>query len=64
MLDWIIWNRIICIKMDLTLNGLQRLICHKTQPTNNQSKHKNNDREGLLNTQQISKIIASSSGAV
>ena len=25
---------IICIKMDLTLNNLQRLICHKTQPTN------------------------------
>ena len=26
---------IICIKMDLALNNLQRLICHKTQ-TNNQ----------------------------
>ena len=25
---------IICIKMDLTLNNLQRLICHKTLPTN------------------------------
>ena len=25
---------IICIKMDLTLNNLQRLIYHKTQPTN------------------------------
>ena len=24
----------ICIKMDLALNNLQRLICHKTQPTN------------------------------
>ena len=23
-----------CIKMDLALNNLQRLICHKTQPTN------------------------------
>ena len=23
----------ICIKMDLVLNNLQRLICHKTQPT-------------------------------
>ena len=22
-----------CIKMDLALNNLQRLICHKTQPT-------------------------------
>ena len=28
-IDWII-----CIKMDLALNNLQRLICHKTQPTN------------------------------
>ena len=27
----------ICIKMDLTLNNLQRLICHKTQPTNQQT---------------------------
>ena len=25
---------IICIKMELTLNNLQRLKCHKTQPTN------------------------------
>ena len=25
---------IICIKMDLALDNLQRLICHKTQPTN------------------------------
>ncbi len=24
----------VCIKMDLTLNNLQKLICHKTQPTN------------------------------
>ena len=24
----------ICIKMDSALNNLQRLICHKTQPTN------------------------------
>ena len=27
---------IICIKMDLDLNNLQRLICHKTQTTNKQ----------------------------
>ena len=33
ILNWIIWNRTICIKMDLALNNLQRLICHKTQPT-------------------------------
>ena len=25
---------IICIKMDLALNKLQRLMCHKTQTTN------------------------------
>ena len=25
-------NRTICIKMDLALNNLQRLICHKIQP--------------------------------
>ena len=27
-------EQIICIKMDLALNNLQRLICHKTQTTN------------------------------
>ena len=27
---------IIYIKMDFALNNLQRLICHKTQPTNQQ----------------------------
>ena len=36
MLNWIVWNRtvFICIKMHLPLNNLQRLICHKIQPTN------------------------------
>ena len=33
MVNWIIGNRTICIKMDLALNNLQMLICHKTQPT-------------------------------
>ena len=33
-LNWIVWNRTIFIKMDLALNNLQRLICHKTQTTN------------------------------
>ena len=28
---------VICIKMDLALNNLQRLICRKTQPTNQQT---------------------------
>ena len=34
MLNWIVWNRTIFIKMDLALNNLQRLIYHKTQTTN------------------------------
>ena len=34
MLNQIVWNRTVCIKMDLVLNNLQWLICHKTQPTN------------------------------
>ena len=34
MLNRIIRYRSIFIKMDLALNNLQRLICHKTQPTN------------------------------
>ena len=35
MLNWIVWNRTDYMhKMDLAFNNLQRLICHKTQPTN------------------------------
>ena len=35
MLNWIVWNRTdYSIKMDLAFNNLQRLIYHKTQPTN------------------------------
>ena len=30
---------IICIKMDLVLNNLQRLICHKNQPINQPTNH-------------------------
>ena len=30
---------IICIKMDLALNNLQRLICHKTQQTKPNQKY-------------------------
>ena len=33
MLNWIVWNRTIFIKMDLALNNRQRLIYHKTQTT-------------------------------
>ena len=32
MLNWIVWNKTVYLyKMDLALNNLQRLICHKTQ---------------------------------
>ena len=31
MLNWIVWNRTIFRKMDLTLSNLQSMICHKTQ---------------------------------
>ena len=37
MLNWIAWNRTICINMYLALNNLQKLICHKTQPANKPS---------------------------
>ena len=37
MLNWTVWNKTISIKMDLVLNKLQRLICYKTQTTNQQS---------------------------
>ena len=36
MLNWIVWNRTIFIKMDLALNDLQWLMCHKTQPIDQQ----------------------------
>ena len=34
MVNWIVWNRTILLKIELVLNNLHRLICHKTQPTN------------------------------
>ena len=33
---------IICIKIDLALNNLQRLICHKIQPTNQPTNQNDN----------------------
>ena len=34
MLKWIVWNRTDYLyKMNLALNNLQKLICHKNQPT-------------------------------
>ncbi len=35
-------ERIICIRMDLALNNLQKLICHKTQPTHHSTVCKQN----------------------
>ena len=42
MLNWIEIELTICIKMDLALNNLQRLICHKTQPTNQPTNQSTN----------------------
>ena len=39
MLNWIVLNRADYLhKMDLALNNLQMLICHKTQQTNQPTK--------------------------
>ena len=38
ILNWIVWNRTIFIKMDLALNILWRLICYKTWITNQPSE--------------------------
>ena len=38
MLNWIEIELFICIKMDLELNNLQWLMCHKTQPNQTESK--------------------------
>ena len=48
---------IICIKMKLALNDLQRLICHTTQPTNQPLKFvvsKNNKRATLKTSHSTS----------
>ena len=39
---------IICIKMDLELNSLQRLICHKAQTTNNHTAIAENIKARML----------------
>ena len=40
MLNWIVMNGTDYLhKMDLALNNLQRLICHKTQQTNKPNQH-------------------------
>ena len=38
---------LICLKMDLALNNLQRLICHKIQPTNQPTNDCFTDWENL-----------------
>ena len=54
MLNGIVWNRAdFCIKMDLALNNLKRLIYHKIQPTNQR-----------LTLQNIAIIIDITSGSV
>ena len=45
MLNWILWNRTIFIKVDLALNNLQGLICRKTQTT---KPLRNKDVENIL----------------
>ena len=55
MLNWIVWNGSICIKIDLVLNK-QSLVCHKTQPTNHLQKElENYEYNQWLN--EISKVI-------
>ena len=39
MLNGIVWIRTICIKMDLRLNDIQKLICHKIKTTNQPTWH-------------------------
>ena len=57
---------IICLNMDLALNNLQRLICHKTQPTKSgattpgQSGHGSDGNKGVLHIPQSSSIIGAS----
>ena len=48
MLNWIVWNRTVeMYKMDLSLNNLQWLICHKTKPNlprRNRNIHEERER--------------------
>ena len=39
ILNWIVWNRTIFIKIHLTLNNIKRLICHKNPRPTNQPTH-------------------------
>ena len=65
MLYWIAWNRTVYLYiMDLALNNLQGLICHKTQTnkqitTPDQSGPESNGNEGTFHTPQILTIRCS-----
>ena len=47
---------IIYIKMDLALNNLQRLICHKTQPTKTIPVHMDNINKTQANKTSFKKF--------
>ena len=51
---------LICIKMDLALNNLQRLICHKNQPTNQPNKQTENNTYVGLTTTTLSRRLTDS----
>ena len=48
---------IIYIKMDLALNNLQRLICHKTQPTQPSTKIKRKLKKSAKNSMKPQKLL-------
>ena len=57
MLNWIVWNRTNHLyKMDLALNNLERLICHKIK-TNKRTKERqtHNDTRELNNQKKKKK---------
>ena len=72
MLHWVVLNRNVnFLKMDMTLNDLQRLICHKTQTkkqTNNKisgpSLPERNGFEWVLNIPKIYWIEVSPSDVI
>ena len=51
ILDWSIWNTTDYLyKMDLALNNLQTLICHKTQSTNQPTDQPTNSFQLIIPT--------------
>ena len=52
MLNWIVWNRTdYQYKMDLAFNNLQKLICDKTQTTNQPTNQPKYLFESILKTE-------------